>query len=84
MIIYSAHVYGHKVEVNKLDLSKKSRLVNELQYAMENENYFDGTTSTSWHGTMYSGTKKDMMDQLRQLYAYENIPMRSVTINWVE
>ena len=64
MIIYSAHVYGHKVEVNKLDLSKKSRLVNELQYAMENENYFDGTTSTSWHGTMYSGTKKDMMDQL--------------------
>lgn len=84
MIIYSANVYGHEVKVEKLDLSKKSRLVRELQYAMENENNFEGTTSTSWHGIMYSSTKKDMMDQLRQLYAYENVPMRSVTIDWME
>ena len=82
MFIYSANVCGHEVEVEKLDLSKKSRLVSELQYAMENGNHFDGTTSTSFAGTMYSGTKKDMMDQLRQLYAYEDVAMRSVTIDW--
>ena len=84
MIIYSASVSGHEVKIDKLDLSKKSRLVKELQYAMENENYFDGTTSTSFVGTMYSGTKKDMMNQLRQLYEFENVAMRSVTIDWVE
>mgnify|MGYP003113489867 CR=1 FL=1 len=84
MIIYSARVYGHEVEVKKLDLSKKSRLVNELQYAMSSDNHFECTTSTSFCGTMYSSTKKDMMNQLRRLYESEDVAMRSVTIDWVE
>lgn len=82
MVIYSATVNGHEVTVEKLDLSKKSRLVTELQVATRNQNHFECTASTSFAGTMYSGTKKDMMNQLQQLYEYEDVAMRSVTIDW--
>ena len=79
MVIFRAFASRDQVEIDTLKLSNKKDVVRALNRAAETDNDLEHTAG---RGYMYAVTRRQIWDEIKDLFEYWEIPLTDVEITY--